>query len=209
LALGHGVRRALPGRAPDDLPIDLRLQPVGEEQRVRLLDRIELVVQDRDLRLAALPERGAAIGRGDHDQVERARRQLPAWRVLTGRHAGQLESRPDEGLVRAGVGGQARFLGDHHRHLEGSAEALIAKCEHGHDQERAQDEADDRARAPSDLDQLLADEGEDPGGDLEQDHAAWPPTSWPSPSSTSRANTSSNDGRYSRAATNSPPAART
>ena len=143
-----------------------------------------------------------------------------------GDDGGDVQPAPGQILVRLDVGRQAGVRRHDDDRLERSILAVVAEPEDGHDQERSEDEADAaRPGRRSDLDELLADERQQPQDHrrealIGRDLRSGPPPRVPMEARRSRArwsrpgrsgatriaNTSSNVGRSSRALTTSPPA---
>ena len=153
---------ALLGGLAEDLPVDRAGQVAGEEPGVVGLDRVDHVDPDVEHRLLAGAERGCRVlRRDDHDvQATGGERLVEAGPV--GHDGEDVEAATRELLVLRDIGGQARRRRHDDRRLERAMLAAVPEAEERHDQERAQDEADDGARATKRLDDLLADEGKQP-----------------------------------------------
>ena len=90
-----------------------------------------------------------------------ARPRLGGRRVL-GRPP-RCAARRRRGPGRSRRRSAGRLRAGRRRPSRAAADAVVAETEDGHDQERAEDEAEERAGSAHDLDELLADEGQERG----------------------------------------------
>jgi hypothetical protein len=72
-----------------------------------------------------------------------------------------VQACPGEPLVALDVGRKPGVGRHDDDRLERASLAVVAEAEDGHDQERAEDQADQRPGTADDLDHLLADEGQE------------------------------------------------
>ena len=116
-----------------------------------------------DDRLLAGPElRPRVVRWRDDDDVVLPVGESRLGGRLVGTHRAGCAARRRRVPGSRDVGRQAGVGRDDDDRLERSPDAVVAEPEDGHDQERPEDEADQRARPAEDLDDLLADEREEP-----------------------------------------------
>ena len=164
-----GIGLALLGGPPDDLLVDGAREARGQEARrssawTGSTTSTWTSIVDCSPASELLPRRRP--GR------RRRRRPRPTARRCVGRRLVRHDRRRSRARRRRGPGRPRRRSagrtagGMTMTVVERPLEAVVAEPEDGHDQERPEDEAEERARPADDLDELLADEGEEPGDDL-------------------------------------------
>ena len=161
----EGIALAFLDRAFDDPLVDRVGERPTQDRGVVLRDWVHRVDHDLDRRSLARAEGGLGVLRRDDHEVDLARAH-PSLRDCSIRdHVVDVDGRTGQSLILGRVRRQGTRLGHHDHGLERPPDAVEAGPEDRHDQERAEDQADDRARAADGLDELLADECEQPKDD--------------------------------------------
>ncbi len=167
-----GDRDPLLRRATDHLGVDLRDERVRRELGQRVAHRVDAVPLDRHHRLLAVAQLLRGVLGRDDEEADLLAGEAPAGLVDILDDVDHVQLSVADLAVVLDVGREVRLGRNDDERVERRSRPGVADAKEGHDQKRPENEAEDDARAPDELADLLEDERRDADDALaERPHA--------------------------------------